>query len=68
MVIGLLGILKAGGAYLPLDPTYPTDHLASLLEDAEVGVLITQSNLARKLPKSITQVICLDTGKEKLAR
>jgi len=35
MVIGLLGILKAGGAYLPLDPTYPTNHLSSILEDAE---------------------------------
>ena len=34
MVIGLLGILKAGGAYLPLDPAYPPQRLAFMLDDA----------------------------------
>ena len=34
MVVGLLGILKAGGAYLPLDPTYPKERLAFMLNDA----------------------------------
>ena len=32
MVVGLLGILKAGGAYLPLDPAYPPERLAFMLE------------------------------------
>ncbi|HEY5141260.1 MAG TPA: amino acid adenylation domain-containing protein, partial [Methylococcales bacterium] len=67
MVIGLLGIVKAGGAYLPLDPDYPTARLASILEDAKVGVVLTQSNFVKKLPKSITQVVCLDNDKEKLS-
>ncbi|MBD2786470.1 AMP-binding protein, partial [Xenorhabdus sp. DI] len=34
LIIGLLAILKAGGAYLPLDPTYPAERLAYMLEDA----------------------------------
>ena len=34
MVVGLLGILKAGGAYLPLDPAYPKERLAFMLNDA----------------------------------
>jgi hypothetical protein len=34
MIVGLIGILKAGGAYLPLDPGYPRERLASMLEDA----------------------------------
>ncbi|WP_145956954.1 condensation domain-containing protein, partial [Xenorhabdus miraniensis] len=34
MVVGLLGILKAGAAYLPLDPAYPAERLAYMLEDA----------------------------------
>ena len=45
MVVGLLGILKAGGAYLPLDPEYPPERLAFMLEDAQASVLLTQSAL-----------------------
>jgi non-ribosomal peptide synthetase component F len=32
----LLGILKAGGAYLPLDPSYPPERLAGMVEDARL--------------------------------
>jgi amino acid adenylation domain-containing protein/FkbM family methyltransferase len=46
MIIGLLGILKAGGAYLPLDPEYPKDRLAFMLEDTCAPVLLTQKKLA----------------------
>jgi len=42
MIVGLLGILKAGAAYLPLDPAYPQERLAFMLEDAQVSVLLTQ--------------------------
>jgi len=61
MVIGLLGILKAGGAYLPLAQDYPTARLALMLEDAQVPVLLTQSNLKDKLPPSQASIVCLDT-------
>ena len=47
MLVGLLGILKAGGAYLPLDPDYPPERLAFMLEDAGAPVLVTQSALRR---------------------
>ncbi|WP_375514724.1 amino acid adenylation domain-containing protein [uncultured Nostoc sp.] len=61
MVIGLLGILKAGGAYLPLDPTYPQDRLAFMLEDAQVPILLTHSQLISSVPPHQARVICLDT-------
>ena len=41
MVVGLLGALKAGGAYLPLDPAYPPERLAYMLEDGEPAVLLS---------------------------
>ncbi|OUL30717.1 hypothetical protein BV372_21625 [Nostoc sp. T09] len=44
-IIGILGIFKAGGAYLPLDPAYPAERLAFMLEDAQVPVLLTQHSL-----------------------
>jgi amino acid adenylation domain-containing protein len=60
LVVGLLGILKAGGAYLPLDPAYPQERLAFMLEDAGVSVLLTQTHLRDRLPQSAARVIYLD--------
>ena len=50
MVVGMLGILKAGGTYLPLDPAYPRDRLAFMIEDSRTQVLLTQDKLVEKLP------------------
>jgi len=36
LVVALLGVLKAGGAYVPMDPSYPADRLALMMEDTEV--------------------------------
>ena len=36
LVVALLGVLKAGGAYVPMDPDYPPDRLALMMEDSEV--------------------------------
>jgi len=60
MVVGLLGILKAGAAYLPLDPLYPQDRIAFMLEDAMVPLLVTQQRLLETLPPHTTPVLCLD--------
>lgn len=68
MLVGLLGILKAGGAYLPLDPVYPHERLAFMLEDSQVKVLLTQEKLAKTLPDHDTQLICLDTIWDKISQ
>jgi amino acid adenylation domain-containing protein len=60
MVVGLLGILKAGGAYLPVDPTYPQERLAFIIEDAQVTMLLTQEKLTAALAEYSAQVVCLD--------
>ncbi|RMF31802.1 MAG: amino acid adenylation domain-containing protein, partial [Chloroflexi bacterium] len=51
MVIGALGVLKAGGAYLPLDPLYPQERLAYMLDDAGVTILLTDSSTLPRLSK-----------------
>ena len=54
MLVGLIGILKAGGAYLPLDPTYPQERLAFMLEDAGAPLLVTQAALHRRASHDTT--------------
>jgi amino acid adenylation domain-containing protein len=49
MVAALLGILKAGGAYLPLDPTYPKDRLAYMLDDTSTSLVLTDRIAASAL-------------------
>jgi amino acid adenylation domain-containing protein len=61
MVVALLATLKAGGAYMPLDPTYPRDRLAFMINDARASVLLTQSDLVETLPLHGGPRICLDS-------
>ncbi|MBW4506976.1 MAG: amino acid adenylation domain-containing protein [Scytonematopsis contorta HA4267-MV1] len=61
MVIGLLAILKAGGVYIPLDPSYPQQRLAFILEDAQAPVLLTQASLLKAIPQHKAKVVCLDS-------
>ncbi|MGL5874459.1 MAG: non-ribosomal peptide synthetase [Xenococcaceae cyanobacterium] len=60
MVVGLLGILKAGGAYVPIDPSYPSERISFVLEDAQVRVLVTQTSLESQLPPHSAITVCLD--------
>jgi amino acid adenylation domain-containing protein len=60
MIIGILGILKAGGAFLPLDPYYPKERLAYMIEDSGVRILLTQQDLKDKIATDSSDIICLD--------
>ena len=66
LVIGALGILKAGGAYLPLDPTYPPDRVAFMLQDSGAARVLTQRALLGQLPATGAQALCLDDCPELL--
>lgn len=73
MVVALLATLKTGAAYVPLDPAYPFERLAFILEDTNAAVLLTQSDLfenfvkdkrpesPERAPFEDRRVICLDT-------
>ncbi len=50
MLIGLLGILKSGCAYVPIPPNYPENRIRFIMEDSALKIILTQSNLLKKLP------------------
>jgi amino acid adenylation domain-containing protein len=60
MLVGLVGILKAGGAYVPIDPNYPSERVAYMLDNADAPVLITEERLLSGLAATEAHVICLD--------
>ena len=72
LVVALLAVLKAGAAYLPLDPGYPKDRIAFIVQDARVPLLVTQSSLLCNLPvspaESNTQVLSLDAEWTQIAK
>jgi len=59
-VAAILGVLEAGGAYVPIDPAYPAERIAWLLEDAGVALVVAREAARAAIPASPTPVLSLD--------
>ncbi|WP_332875351.1 amino acid adenylation domain-containing protein, partial [Pseudomonas uvaldensis] len=62
MVVGLLAILKAGGGYVPLDPAYPADRIAYMLQDSAPAAVLAQAATVGLLAGASMPVIDLSSG------
>jgi len=60
MIVAMLGILKAGAAYVPLDPAYPRERLAHMIDDSGAALVVSQRSLAGDLPAREASVLCID--------
>ncbi|MCH9647814.1 MAG: amino acid adenylation domain-containing protein, partial [Deltaproteobacteria bacterium] len=52
LVVSLLAVLRAGAAYVPMDPSFPAERLAFMLEDSGIRLLLTETYLAESLPET----------------
>jgi amino acid adenylation domain-containing protein len=68
MVIGLLAILKAGAAYVPLDPSFPAERLAFMLDDTGSNLIITQMRYVESVPVDGRHLLCMDRDAALIAR
>ncbi len=59
LAVALLGVMKSGAACLPLDPDYPAERLAYMLEDSQAPLLITQPGLMPGLGNGQAEVLHL---------
>jgi amino acid adenylation domain-containing protein len=60
MIVAVLAVLKAGGAYVPIDPRYPAERKAYLLEDSGAAVLVAQAEAAAGFPPHAVPVVVVD--------
>lgn len=56
-ILSVLGILKAGGAFLPLDPAYPDERIAYMLEDSGVALLVADRELQARAPAGAVTIV-----------
>ena len=68
MVVALLGVLTAGGAYVPIDPAYPAERVAHMLEDSGAPVVLTQERWRDSLSGYPGRLVCLDGEREEIGR
>ena len=61
LLTALLAVLKTGAAYLPLDPGYPAERIAYMIEDAAPVCVITDTRTAARMPANASLLI-LDTS------
>jgi amino acid adenylation domain-containing protein len=60
MVIAILAVLKAGAAYLPIDPDNPDERIQFIVQDTQVGTLLTSSHLRHRFAGQLVNLICVD--------
>ncbi|MGW2046484.1 amino acid adenylation domain-containing protein, partial [Streptomyces sp. NPDC001858] len=59
LVVALLAVLKSGAGYVPVDPEYPVDRIAYMLEDADPVLVVTDSVTVSALP-AVAGCVVLD--------
>jgi amino acid adenylation domain-containing protein len=67
MIVALLAILKAGGAYVPIDPGFPPQRIALMIEDLEAGVILASRKTRSCLPDA-RQIVILDEEQQEFSK
>ncbi|RRQ76890.1 non-ribosomal peptide synthetase, partial [Streptomyces griseofuscus] len=61
LVAALLAVLKTGAAYVPIDPDYPADRIAYILEDAHPMAVVTVESAGVEVPAGTTRILLDDS-------
>ncbi|MFF1561648.1 amino acid adenylation domain-containing protein [Streptomyces sp. NPDC058279] len=60
IMVAVLAVLKAGAAYVPVDPGYPADRIALMLDDAEPAIVLTSTRVQDRIPDGGPAHLVLD--------
>ncbi|HMB54278.1 MAG TPA: amino acid adenylation domain-containing protein, partial [Thermoanaerobaculia bacterium] len=56
-VVAILGVVEVGAAFVPLDPAYPAERFAWLVEDSAAPVIVTRAGLRDALPETAARIV-----------
>ena len=71
LIVAMLAVLKAGGTYVPLDPEFPAQRLALMVEDVRPLLMLVHERLRGNVPElgaaadGRDAVVCIDRGEER---
>ncbi|OLF09114.1 hypothetical protein BLA60_21300 [Actinophytocola xinjiangensis] len=60
LVVAVLAVLKCGAAYVPVDPAYPAERIAYILDDAAPVRIVTTAEIGARLPGDTPHVVLDD--------
>ena len=49
MLIAIYAVVKSGNTYMPIDPHFPTDRIAFMLEDSKAPIILTNNKYLESL-------------------
>ncbi len=66
MLIAIYAVVKSGNTYMPIDPHFPADRIAFMLEDSKAPIILTNEKYQDALDISTLEennctVVCLDS-------
>ncbi len=61
MIVALLAVLKTGAAYVPVDPDYPQQRIAFILDETRARFVLTSQHVLPRLPENKATRLCLDS-------
>lgn len=68
MMVGLLAILKAGGAYVPIDPGFPPQRIALMMEDSQAPLILATKQTKPLLSQTDKRIVFVDGDAGEIAK
>jgi non-ribosomal peptide synthetase-like protein len=67
-IVAILACLKAGAAYVPIDPGHPDERIRYIVEEAELGLILSEQSLVDRVWRAFAgTILSLDTDAAAIA-
>ena len=68
LIVAMLAVLKSGAAYVPIDPTFPADRIAHMMDDAGPKLVVASDGTLAALSSWKDVRLSLDEVRDKMEK